>query len=822
MQNSDIHNLIRDILPPHLIERVRRMNAAPLNPDGRFVLYWMHHAVRGHENPALDTALILANHLQLPVLVYQGLGGHHPYNSDRHHTFIMEGARDVQQELHNRQIAYVFYLARRPTAAGPLQKIARMAALVVTELFPAPPLTQWTQSLARKIKSGLLTVDCACTLPMQLVKKSYQRAFKFRQDTQAEYDQRLYQEWSDVSPTVDPYAGKLDFEAVDFARADIAELCAQCEIDHTVGPVVHTPGGSKAGYARWELFKSKGLKGYARLRNDAAIAFPRGVSRMSPYLHHGQVSPLRIAREAAQTASAGAEKFLDELLIWRELAYNFCFHHNQPETLAVLPEWARRTIEDHSGDRREALYSWETLARAQTGDPLWDAAQRSLLIHGELHNNVRMTWGKAILLWVQEPKRALQWMIDLNHRYALDGNDPNSYGGLLWCMGLFDRPFKPPQPIIGTLRPRSTHSHARRLDMTAYRSKVDIPASAKPLNVAVVGAGLSGLFAARTISDHGHNVTIFEVADRSGGRTESIRQAEFAFDSGAQYFTVRDERFRRYVASWQMDGIVQPWPGRIAVVKAGGIEMKDNSQERWVGVPDQHTIAEHLAASLIIEYGSRVSGLKKQPQGWQLITANGSDYGVFDVALIAIPAPSAAALLGNAPAVRQQVSKIRMSSCLSVMAAFSAPLDLAFDGAFIHGSPLSWVARNNSKPGRPAIECWVLHAGPQWSAGHEQIEPAVRDQLLLDSFFQAVSLPPVEPVLLESRYWPDAAAENPLNVGCIWDQNLQLGVCGDWCQMSRVEGAILSGMAAAGRVLGMKNKYPTPEGPALVHPGGVQ
>ena len=100
----------------------------------------------------------------------------------------------------------------------------------------------------------------------------------------------------------------------------------------------------------------------------------------------------------------------------------------------------------------------------------------------------------------------------------------------------------------------------------------------------------------------------------------------------------------------------------------------------------------------------------------------------------------------------------------------------------------------------------MLHAGPQWSAGHEQIEPAVRDQLLLDSFFQAVSLPPVETVLLESRYWPDAAAENPLNVGCIWDQNLQLGVCGDWCQMSRVEGAVLSGMAAAGRVLGMKNE----------------
>ena len=805
VQKPDIHKLIQEILSPHLIERVRVMNTAPINPDGKYVLHWMHHAVRGHENPALDTALILANHLRLPVLVYQGLGGYHPYNSDRHHTFIMEGARDVQRELHNRQIAYVFHLARKPTAPGPLQKIAKMAALVVTELFPAPPMTRWTLSLTRKIKSTLLTVDCACILPMQLVKKSYQRAFQFRQDTQAEYEKRLYQKWSDVSPEVDPYTGELDFEAVDFAQADISELCAQCKIDHSIGPVAHTPGGSNAGYARWELFKSKGLKGYARLRNDAAIRFPRGVSRLSPYLHHGQVSPLRIAREAAQTGSAGAEKFLDELLIWRELAYNFCFHHNQPETLAVLPEWARRTIEDRSGDRREALYSWESLARAQTGDPLWDAAQRSLLIHGELHNNIRMTWGKAILLWVKEPERALQWMIDLNHRYALDGNDPNSYGGLLWCLGLFDRPFKPPKPIIGTLRPRSTRSHANRLDMTAYRAKIELPASGRQLNVAVVGAGLAGLVAARTISDHGHAVTIFEAKEKPGGRLESIRHAEFAFDSGAQYFTVRDERFRRYVFSWQTDEIVEPWQGRIAVVRNGNIVPKADPQERWVGVPNQLAIAEHLARSMNIVYGTGVAEVNRKSRGWQLTAGDCTNLGTFDVALIATTAPSAAALLSEAPAVRGQIEQIRMSPCLSVLAAFSKPLDLTFDGAFIHESPLSWVARNNSKPGRPSIECWVLHASAQWSAEHEQTEASARRQLLLEAFFQAVSLPPVEPALVDSHYWPDAAAQNPMNVGCLWDHDLRLAVCGDWCQMSRVEGAFLSGMAAAGRVLALKD-----------------
>lgn len=804
MNIKDIHHLTEDILPPRLIERVRIVNKAPSNPEGRFVLYWMHHAVRGHENPALDTALMLGNRLRLPVLVYQGLGGRHPYNSDRHHTFIMEGARDVQEEMRRRRIAYAFHLARDPHAPGPLEGLAREAALVITELFPAPPMTRWTASLARRSATALLAVDCACIVPMQLMKKSYGRAFQFRKDAQPEFDARIHQRWSEVEPEVDLFRERLGFEAIDFTRADIPGLCAQCQIDHTVGPVAHTPGGSRAGYARWDLFKEQGLKSYARLRNDAAVGFPRGVSRMSPYLHHGQVSPFRIAREAAQSGSAGAGKFLDELLIWRELAHNFCFHHTRPETLAVLPEWARRTIDDHRGDRRDAHYSWETLVRAQTGDPLWDAAQQSLLIHGELHNNVRMTWGKAFMPWAGEPEQALQWMIDLNHRYALDGSDPNSYGGLLWCLGLFDRPFKPPKPVIGTLRPRSTRDHAGRLDMGAYRSRVEIPASGNPLDIAVVGAGLSGLFAARTISDHGHNVTVFEAAHQSGGRLAGMRQAEFAFDSGAQYFTVRDDRFRRYVASWQTDGIVQPWPGRVAVVKNGKVELKDPSLERWVGVPDQQAIAQHLAGSLKIEYNVTVAGVKKNQQGWQLATGNGGNRGIFDAALLAIPAPSAAALLDEAPVVREQISRIRMTPCLSVMAAFSSRLDLPCDGAFIHGSPLAWVARNNSKPERPAIECWVLHAGPQWSAAQKQTEPAVRDRLLLESFFQALSLPPVEPVLLESRYWPEAAAENPMNAGCVWDPALRLGVCGDWCQMSRVEGAVLSGMAAAGRILALK------------------
>jgi photolyase PhrII len=763
----------------------------------------MHHAVRSHENPALDTALSIASQFKLPVLVYQGLGGRHPFNSDRHHTFIMEGAREIQQHLRERGIAYGFYLGRQPDKPTPLASLARRAALVITEDFPAPPFPHWTKRLVRQVDTAIWAVDCACIVPMRLIKRAFARAYAFRNHTQKEYERRLTTVWEDVEIAGEFFDGDFGFDSVDFSHADIAELCAQCEIDHTVAPVVHTRGGSSAGYKRWEQFKRHGLKGYARLRNDAAIVFPKGVSRLSPYLHHGHVSPFRIAGEAAQCKSNGAEKFLDELLIWRELAYNFCFHHEKLGRLDILPEWARRTLLDHKDDPREAIYFWEKLYRGQTGDALWDAAQKSLLVHGELHNNVRMTWGKALLKWTQHPQDALDLMIDLNHRFALDGNDANSYGGLLWCLGLFDRPFKPERAVIGTTRPRPTKSHAKRIDMAAYASKVRGPASDKPLKIAVIGAGISGLFAARTLSDQGHQVHVLEKSDRSGGRIATQFDSRFAFDTGAQYFTVRDERLDRYVRSWHREGLVQPWKGKVAVVKEGRQSREKRVTERWVGVPAMDVISAHLAAGLRIDYNVTIVSAMKNKNRWQLVDSLKKPYEPYDAVIIATPPPQATGLLTSSPKLLDSISQVKMQPCLAVMAAFKKPLGLPFDAAFVHESPLKWAARNNSKPRRPAAECWVFHAGAKWSDMHREKDDKPMVQSLVSQFFKAIAHKPSDPIYHCTRYWRFAAAVNPLNVGCLWDAGLKIGVCGDWCQMSRIEGAALSGMAMAGRILGI-------------------
>ena len=788
-------------LPDHLSERTRMINRRPVFRNGTFVLYWMHHAVRGHENPALNVAVWVANQLRRPVLVYQGLGGWHPYNSDRHHTFILQGAIDAHNELADRGITHLFHLAFDPQKPSPIRRLMAQAALTVTEDFPMPPFTSWTQNFARSSAAAFWVVDSACIVPMQLLNKTFDRAFRFRQETQRLFQERLHLHHESPQPLAGPFKPPAEIEGLDLGAIDVPKLVARCRIDHTIGPVPGTRGGSVAGYRRWEQFKVHGLSRYAELRNDAAVSFPMGVSRMSAYLHHGHVAPFRIAREAAGHGGAGAEKYLDELLIWRELAHNYCFFHPRPDRMEGLPRWAVRTLDDHRRDPRDAVYSWETLAMGNTGDPLWDAAQASLRIHGELHNNIRMTWGKALLQWTRSPEEALWTMIDLNHRYALDGSDPNSIGGILWCLGLFDRPFEPEKKVIGRLRPRSTRSHAARLDLASYAARVTRPSASASFRVAVVGAGLAGVVAARSLAGHGHRVRIFEKARGAGGRMTTRRAAGYAFDHGAQYFTARDPYFQQRVDRWEQAGWVRPWDGRIRVIRNGQVEREKRHHRRYVGMPRMSAVARHLTDGLDVAWSTRVGGIRNTGRQKILVDEHGNDLGAYDAVVLSAPAEQSARLLVDHSRLFDRLSGIRMTPCWAVMLAFDPPLALPFDGAFIYDLSISWAARNASKPGRNEDGAWVIHASGAWSSQHYELEPQDVIHRLLADFLSVTQTPAVEPVFATAHRWRYAQAENPITEGALWDGDAMIGACGDWCAGSRIEGAYLSGAAMAGKIL---------------------
>jgi predicted NAD/FAD-dependent oxidoreductase len=580
---------------------------------------------------------------------------------------------------------------------------------------------------------------------------------------------------------------------------DVPDLVGQCEIDHMVGPVPHTVGGSVAGYQRWERFRRAGLSAYARRRNDPLAD---GVSRMSAYLHYGMVSPLRIAREAAEQQ---ADKFLDELLIWRELAHNLCFHRDDHACLSVLPGWARDTLWAHATDARPAILSWERLARGQTGDALWDAAQTSLLIHGELHNNVRMTWGKALLQWTAEPETALAMMVDLNHRYALDGRDPCSYGGLLWCLGLFDRPFPPPRPIYGAVRERPTAQHASRLDIAAYRRQASRPLREPILRVAVIGAGISGLTCARTLADHGVLVNVFEKSRGVGGRMATRRSENgVAFDHGAQYFTIRDQRFQRYADVWLRDGLVQPWKGRVVSLRDGKIESEKESTLRFVAAPGMNAIGKHLATGLQLAANTHVTAPTRCGDKWLVSDDAGRDLGQYDVVVVSAPAPQASQLLAGNPELSRRTASVKTAGCWAVLVQFASRIAVDYDGAFVQNSPLSWIARNSSKPGRnSAEETWILHATGDWSESHIDEPPDGIPTQLLSAFWKATGAPSLPPCFVAAHRWRYALPTEPLRDRCLFDRDLRIGACGDWCCGPRVEGAFLSGAAMAGRVLGL-------------------
>ena len=280
------------------------------------------------------------------------------------------------------------------------------------------------------------------------------------------------------------------------------------------------------------------------------------------------------------------------------------------------------------------------------------------------------------------------------------------------------------------------------------------------------------------------------------------RMKSYAFDHGAQYFTVGDERFQKYVDSWIQAGIVRRWDGRIRVVHGGDIRKEKAEHLRFVGVPGMSAVTHHLADDLNIRRLTRTQHVRKEGHGIVLTDEHRDSLGSYDALIVSAPPEQSAELLANLTPLVDQAAAVRMAPCWAVMLAFGQPSELPFDGAFIHGSPIVWAARNSSKPGRGADECWVLHADSTWSSDHIDLDPEEVVHRLTAAFFSAVGSRPVEPIFGAAHRWHYARAQNPLDDGCLWDRQAMIGLCGDWCFNSRIEGAFLSGAAMAGRVLG--------------------
>jgi hypothetical protein len=445
------------LLPAELRSRVRMLKPqAPTPPPRSFVLYWMRSALRAHENPSLCVGAHAAHALGLPLLVLITAEAGRARDTARRHAFLLEGVRDVAAQLAGRGVAASVHVHTTDGGCAPWQlTLAHRASLVLTD----EPFTEpWLSGAATLARAGfaaeLLAVDAACVVPCRTVARgACARAGSYERATAAARAAALAAPYCDApyDASALPPLPPLPFASTPLD--DIPSLLARCAVDQSVLPVAHTRGGSAAGYARWAAWRAAGgLRRYAATRN--AVHNTAGVSRMSAYLNLGMVSPWRLARDAAADKSP---KFLNEQQIWRELSYAFCFHHPETHaTIAGLPAWAQRALRERPAPPAASCVPLEALAACRSGAPLWDALQRSLCAAGELHNNARMTWAKQLLGWSASGAEALEKLVYLNDHFALDGQAPPSYGGLLWALGLFSG-----GPSIGT---RPLAGQAKRLD----------------------------------------------------------------------------------------------------------------------------------------------------------------------------------------------------------------------------------------------------------------------------------------------------------------------------------------------------------------------
>ena len=325
------------------------------------------------------------------------------------------------------------------------------------------------------------------------------------------------------------------------------------------------------------------------------------------------------------------------------------------------------------------------------------------------------------------------------------------------------------------------------------------------MDIAVIGAGLAGISAARRLASAGHQVEIFEKSRGLGGRLATRRGPYWASDHGAQYFTIRDDRFCAALAPLMADGTVQAWQPRLFAIDGPDITPKATAEPRYVATPGMSGLVRALGRDLTIRLGIHISGLRQNDAGrWQLAPSDSRILDQsFDAVVVTAPSCQAAELLDPVPALAERAHATPMSPCWAAILVFAEPVVAPFDAAFVNGGPLAWVARNNSKPGRPPSETWVLHANVDWSRQHLDDEPALVCGALLAAFRD---LPEVDCATdglrdASAHRWRYAQPVEAIKDGALWDPEARVGAAGDWCAGGRVEGAFLSGLALAERVL---------------------
>jgi deoxyribodipyrimidine photo-lyase len=443
--------------------RIQRLNQRPITKR-RYVLYWMQQSQRADWNHALEYAVEQANLLHQPVLVGFGLTENYPDANLRHVTFMLEGLRETRRALEERGIGIAVIKGSPDDVA---LQLAGDASLVVCDRGFLRHQKRWRAEVALKAEVEVVQVETDTSVPVETVSSKAEIAARtFRPKIRSRLQDYL------VRPVTRlPRADSLDIAKWGIELSNAPALLDGLDLDRSVPGVPAFRGGTPEARRRLDHFLSEQLAGYAAHRSRPELD---QVSHLSPYLHFGQISPLEIAARVLECHDApevDRDAFLDELIVQRELGFNFVHFNPDYDRFTGLPSWARATLMEHVDDPRPQAYNADQLDAAETRDPYWNAAMLEMKQTGYMHNYLRMYWGKKILEWSPDPETAYYTLLALNNRYFLDGRDPASYANVGWIFGLHDRPWFE-RPIFGKVRYMSAGGLERKADMQAYLARV--------------------------------------------------------------------------------------------------------------------------------------------------------------------------------------------------------------------------------------------------------------------------------------------------------------------------------------------------------------
>ena len=446
-------------------ERISTANELSPRSDGRYVLYWMQASMRAEHNPALEHAARLANDSKVPLVVVSTIVADYPEATRRHFAFMLVGMGLAMRAVQRRGATVVVRLG---DPVDVVLELSEDAVCVVTDRGYLRHQRSWRAALAESVSCSMLCVEGDVVVPVDTVTDKQEYAARtIRPKINRQRDDFIVDLTTTAIEDTDPVElpSQARHDQVDLDRFDdVDALMAECGIDSDgPQPVEWLRPGTVAARAQLDRFADD-IGGYAEERNK----YHSGVtSMMSPYLHFGQISPVAIAQTVLDHAGDAAEEYLEELVVRRELAMNFVEHCADYDSWAGLPEWARRSLEEHEDDNRDHVYTAREMESGETHDELWNAVMDEIRERGWVHNQLRMYWGKQIVRWTNTPQHAYRTLLELNNKWFLDGRDAASYANVGWCFGLHDQGFQE-RAVSGKLRPFTDAALRRKDDLGAW------------------------------------------------------------------------------------------------------------------------------------------------------------------------------------------------------------------------------------------------------------------------------------------------------------------------------------------------------------------